>query len=89
MTRVDAASPDDANERIEAFINSLDKKVDKKDNIYKFLDNYPAYVQDIDDFDSSEPFFIAPISSVVHLNIDPLKYALLEVVNLVREKGNK
>ncbi|HIP62478.1 MAG TPA: GTPase ObgE, partial [Sulfurovum sp.] len=86
LTRIDAVNPEDANERIEEFINSLGKKVDKKDNIYKFLDNYPAYIQDIDDFDSTEPFFIAPISSVVHLNVDPLKYALLEVVNVVKEK---
>ncbi len=85
LTRIDAVSPEDANERIEEFIASLDKKVDKKDNIYKFLDKYPAYIQDIDNFDSAEPFFIAPISSVVHLNVDPLKYALLEVVNHVKE----
>ncbi len=85
LTRVDAASVDDVDERIEEFIKSLDKKVDKKDNIYKFLDKYPMHIQDIDDYDSAEPFFIAPISSVVRLNIDPFKYALLEVVNHVKE----
>ncbi len=85
LTRVDAASVEDVNERIEEFITSLGKKVDKKENIYKFLDTYPMHIQDIDDYDSAEPFFIAAISSVVHLNVDPLKYALLEVVNTVKE----
>jgi len=85
LTRVDAASVDDVNERIEEFIGALDKKVDKKDNIYKFLDQYPIYIQDIDAYDTNEPFFIAPISSVVHQNIDPLKYALLEVVTSIKE----
>ena len=89
LTRVDAASAEDANDRIEAFISSLGKKADKKENIYKFLDTYPAYVQDIDDFDASEPYFIAPISSVVRLNVEPLKYALLEVVNHVKEEEEK
>ncbi|HIP46535.1 MAG TPA: GTPase ObgE [Campylobacterales bacterium] len=85
LTRVDAASIDDVDERIEGFITGLGKKVDKKDNIYKFLDKYPMHIQDIDNYDRAEPFFIAPISSVVHLNVDPLKYALLEVVNYVKE----
>ncbi len=87
LTRVDAANVDEVNERIKTFIASLGKGVDKKDNIYKFSDQYPAYIQDIDTYDSSEPFFIVPISSVVHHNIDPLKYALLEVVTSIKEKS--
>ncbi len=87
LTRVDAANVDEVNERIKTFIASLGKGVDQKDNIYKFSDQYPAYIQDIDTYDSSEPFFIVPISSVVHHNIDPLKYALLEVVTSIKEKS--
>ncbi len=85
ITRIDAVASEEVEHRIEAFINALGKKVDKKDNLYKFLEEYPFYIQDIDDYNPQEPFFIAPISSVVHLNIQPLKYALLEVVNKVKE----
>ena len=86
LTRVDATDMSEVGERIESFIQSLGKKVDKKDNLYKFVDTYPIYIQDIDAYDPSEPFFIAPISSVVRINVDPLKYALLEVVNHVKEQ---
>jgi GTP-binding protein len=85
LTRVDAANIDEVNERIEHFIHSLGKEVDKKENLYKFVDTYPTFVQDIDNYDTKEPFFIAPLSSVVHINVDPIKYALLEVVTKIKE----
>ena len=85
LTRVDAANVDDVNARIEDFIHSLGKSAQTKGNLYKFVDTYPTYVQDIDNYDASEPFFIAPLSSVVRINVDPIKYALLEAVNKVKE----
>ncbi len=85
LTRLDATDKSEVDERIENFINSLGKKVDQKDNLYKFDPEYPVYIQDIDSYDKREAFFIAPISSVVRTNVEPLKYALLEVVNQVKE----
>ena len=38
-----------------------------------------------DVFDIKKPFFIAPISSVMHTNIEALKFALYELVKLARK----
>jgi GTP-binding protein len=84
LTRVDATDKETADDRIEEFLKSLSKSNDKKDNLYKFSDDYPTYVQDIDEYDLNEPYFIAPISSVVRINVDALKYALLEAVNHIK-----
>ncbi len=85
LTRVDASDLSDLDSRINEFISDLGLKSDKLANIYKFSNDYSAYIQDIDSYDSSKPFFIAPISSVARINVDPLKYALLEVVNHIKE----
>ena len=85
LTRVDATDMESVQERINDFISSLDKEANTHGNLYKFSDAYPTYVQDIDNYNADDPFFIVAISSVTRTNIDPLKYALLEVVNLVKE----
>ncbi len=85
LTRVDTLDEDSANEKIENFLEYISFKNDKKDNLYKFNTNYQALVQDIDSYNRKDPFFVVPISSVTHLNINPLKYALLEAVNEARK----
>jgi GTP-binding protein len=89
LTRVDAVDKEDAGTRIQDFITSLSKTPNSGENLYKFVPDYPLYLQDIDAYDTKEPFFIAPISSVIRLNIDPLKYGLLEVVNLIKEEDEE
>jgi len=77
LTRVDALDPEEATEKIEAFLDHIGLKSDRSHDIYRFDAAYPVYVQDIDAYDHQKPFFVAPISSVTKLNIKPLIFALL------------
>jgi len=82
FSRVDAAQ-EDLNEKIGDFFNKLSLK-SSTTNRYKFSDEYSVYIQDIDEYDMKLPYFIAPISSVSRINIDPLKFALSEVVSYIK-----
>jgi len=88
LTRVDAIAPEDAPEVVKNFIEMLGYERSKKSS-YDFDESLGFYEQGSDDdlgsFDMSKPFFIAPISSVMHTNIDPLKFALYELVKLARQ----
>ncbi len=86
LTRVDAANQEELQERLEGFLQHLDLKCDLKENLYKFERGYCAFVQDIDHYDRSLPFFVAPLSSISRINVDPLKYALYEAVKTVKKE---
>jgi len=83
LTRVDSLEKDEANQKIDNFLThlNLEKNIDKK---YHFDDSFSGFYQSTDEleggYDTSKPYFVAPISSVARINIEPLKYALLEVV---------
>ncbi len=81
LTRVDAVDEESINKRVSQFIESLGLESKRSDNIYKFSEKYTYFLQNIDEYESNKPFFIAPISSVAKINIDPLKYALYEVIS--------
>ncbi len=88
LTRFDAMSEEEATEKTLAFIEHVGLKP-SKDNAYGFEDKLPYFVQGdkdgIETMDSSLPFFVAPISSVTHGNIEGIKYALFELVRLARQ----
>jgi len=88
LTRVDAIPPEDAPEIIKNFIEMLGYEISQKSS-YDFDKSLGFYEQDIQDgiesFDSTKPFFIAPISSVMHTNVEALKFALYELVKLARQ----
>lgn len=88
LTRVDALSTDEADEKIKQFLNHVGMPTEKLENTYKFLDDYTLFIQDVYVYDQTKPFFIAPISSVSKMNIAPLKFALLDVVNRVKDAEN-
>jgi len=83
LTRVDSIDKDEANKKIEEFLShiGLEKNSGKK---YAFDESFYGFYQSVDEleggYDRSKPYFVAPISSVARINIEPLKYALLEVV---------
>jgi GTP-binding protein len=84
LTRVDAA--DSAYERAEEFIKEL--KLGKSgENRYSFSKDLPFFVQDMDEFDLSKPFFVAPISSMSKVNIDAIKYALSDVTDRLKKES--
>jgi GTP-binding protein len=83
LTRVDSLDEDEANEKIKDFLNHLGLKKNSSKK-YKFDEKFGGYFQSIDEleggYDKQKPYFVAPISSVARINIEPLKYALLDVV---------
>lgn len=83
LTRIDAILQEEAVERTEAFIRELGLEPGAKSR-YGFETQFPFYEQDDQDgtveLDTTKPLFIAPISSVMHTNIDGLRYALNSLV---------
>ena len=83
LTRSDALLQEEAVEKTADFIEALGLKVASKSK-FGFEDTFPFFEQDDEDgtvaFDPTKPLFIAPISSVMHTNIDGLRYALNDLV---------
>ncbi len=53
------------------------------------LISYGSEAQEWESIDTDKPLFILPISSVSHLNIEPLRYALGDIVNRIRKTEKK
>ena len=83
LTRSDALLQEETAEKTEAFIKELGLEVGGKSK-FGFDDSFPFYEQDDAEgtlpYDASKPLFVAPISSVMHTNIDGLRYALNDLV---------
>ncbi len=81
LSRVDALNEDEANKKIEEFLEYL--KLSKLHND-KCDNRYFSFVQNKDEFkntfDKSQPYFVIPISSIAKINIEPLKYLLFEAI---------
>ena len=88
LTRVDIVPPDDVNELVNNFLDLLGLKPSTK-NEFNFDENMPYYVQDSADetlgYDPKLPYLVAPISSATSKNIEPLKYALFNLVQSDRK----
>jgi len=82
LTRNDALLPEEAAEKATAFIEALGLEPVQKSR-FGFESNFPFYEQKDEDgvpIEVSKPFFVAPISSVMHTNIDPIKFGLNALV---------
>ncbi len=82
LTRSDAMSPEEAEEKTLAFIKMLGLKA-AQTNRYRFDDELPYYEQMPDvtgKYDPELPFVVAPISSVTHKNTKALSQALFDLV---------
>lgn len=82
LTRVDAMYGDDRDEKIVSFIENLGLSLSNESR-FKFDTSMSFYEQELgfdDKVDTSKPYFIAPISSVMHTNIDAVKFALHELI---------
>ena len=88
LTRVDAIDKEEANQKIEEFLNYLNFKANKAKK-FGFDDSYLSYFQDLGEFgesyDKTKPSFIASISSIARINIEPLRYAILDAVELSKK----
>jgi GTP-binding protein len=86
LTRVDSVLEEEVAPKIESFIKHVELTGESK-NSYHFDEQYQSYTQPLDEFtvyNHEIPFFITPISSMSRLNINPLKFALYDVVKKVR-----
>jgi len=88
LTRVDIIPKEDVAPLVNEFLELLGLEQSKK-NEFDFDTSMPFYVQDSADeelgFDKTKPYLVAPISSATHKNIEPLKYALFNLVQSDRK----
>ena len=89
ITKVDALASDEVNLLIEQFIQDLGLNTTKKAK-FDIDSNLGFYIQEKsewEDFDKSKPAFILPISSVSRVNLDALKYLLLDLTKSFKESN--
>jgi len=85
LTKIDTLPIEEANEKIKLFLKEL-KLENSQENRYGFSDKYLFYNQSDFIVDKDLPFFVCPISSVANINIDAIKFALLEGVKSVNKE---
>ncbi|NPA66558.1 MAG: GTPase ObgE [Epsilonproteobacteria bacterium] len=92
LTRVDIVSPDEIETIVKEFIEAIGLRASQT-NRFEFKDGIPYFIQESADpalgFDKKQPYFVLPISSVANINIEPLKYALFDLVAAQRETDTK
>ncbi|MBW6488198.1 GTPase ObgE [Sulfurimonas sp.] len=87
LTRADIVPPEQVNKLVNGFLETIGVKATKNDEA-GFDDSMPYYIQKSPDetlgYDKTLPYFVAPISSAINKNIEPLKYALFNLVQVNR-----
>ncbi len=76
LTRCDTKDTKTINEYTQEVLDLIGLKA----NIKVDDEKCQFYTQDIYERDKLKPFFVMPISSIAKINIDPLKYALADIV---------
>jgi GTP-binding protein len=88
LTRTDIVPHEEINEKISEFITMLDLEPSKSSE-FDFDKELPYYIQESADeslgYEIEKPYFILPISSAINKNIEPLKYALFNLVHESRK----
>ena len=88
LTRVDVVPPDEINELVNGFLELLGLEASKK-NSFDFAEEMPFFAQNSAEatlgYDVTLPYFVAPISSATSKNIEALKYALFNLVQVDRK----
>ena len=87
LTRVDIVPAEDVTQMVEEFIKMMGLEVSHSSE-YEFDANLPYFIQESADetlgYEREKPYFIVPISSATHKNIEPTKYALFNLVSAER-----
>jgi GTP-binding protein len=89
ITKCDSLPEDDVNILTQQFIEEIGLNVNSTLKKYKVDSNYVSYGFEEDfgvDLPTNAPLFVLPISSVSHLNTDPLRFALKGFVVSVNEE---
>ncbi len=85
LTRADAVDLDEKRGEIEEFISAICGN-NHEENNYHFEKEFGYFVQDLDFYDREKPYFIAPLSAITKINLNPIKYALLDVVERIKKE---
>ncbi len=88
LTRTDIVPQEEINEKVAEFIKMLELEPSKGSE-FDFDKDLPYFIQENADetlgYDIKKPYFIVPISSAISKNIEPLKYALFNLVHQTRQ----
>ena len=90
ITKIDSLDLDSANIKIAEILEFFGFDIESKIKSFKADERYFGYYHKKDLNDSlpapEKPFFIMGISSVANINVEPLKYALFDMVSRVKAK---
>jgi GTP-binding protein len=81
ITKIDALSPDEVNEKTDAFLADLGLEPNGVLNAFKADNALHSHMQSREEwetFDPDVPVFVLPISAVAQTNTEALRYALAE-----------
>ena len=84
LTKIDALDDLEARERIEKFLNDLSLEPSKEPK-YGIETSLPFYLRNPESYDKSGPSFVIPISAVSGFNLEPLVFALGDLVKRGRK----
>lgn len=85
LTKIDAISEDEINEKTEEFIKGISLETSKENN-FRFSDDIGYFVQELtySKYDEKLPYFVLPISSATNKNITGIKNALYDLISIDR-----
>ena len=88
LTRVDIVPPEELQDLVNGFLDLLGLE-SSKTNEFMFDNEMPFFIQESADktlgYDKTLPYLVAPISSATSKNIEALKYALFNLVQMDRK----
>jgi len=82
LTKIDAIPAEELNEKIEGFIKVIGLEITSK-NSFAFEKEKSYFLQELtyNRYDKNLPYFILPISSATKQNIEPIKFALYDLIS--------
>jgi len=89
ITKIDSLSIDEVNELTQTFLKDIGLVANDALGKYKANPSYISYGFETDfgvDLPQEKPLFVLPISSVAHINTEPLRYAIGGFVKNVKEE---
>jgi GTP-binding protein len=81
LTKTDAIPKEEINDKAEAFIKAIKLEL-TKENEFRFEKDINYFLQELiySKYNEKLPYFVLPISSATHDNINGLTYALYDLI---------
>jgi len=82
LTKIDAIAEIELNDKVEDFIKSIGLEL-TSENSFAFDKEKNYFLQDLtyNRYDENLPYFVLPISSATKQNIEPIKFALYDLIS--------